>query len=134
MQGSRQRSDVTSTGFKLRASSQRLARQAGTGVIQYYTGGQFPAEYRGDAFAMMRVSWNRAPASGYKVARLRFQNGQPTAIDDFITGFLSNEDRANFGRLVGLAQLPDGSLLVGNDTNGVIYRVSHGGNEPSMFW
>jgi glucose/arabinose dehydrogenase len=75
----------------------------------------------------MRGSWNRAPASGYKVVRVRFQNGQPTAIDDFMTGFLTDGGRAHFARLMGLAQLPDGSLLVGDDTNGVIYRVSYGG-------
>ena len=94
--------------------------------LLYYTGGQFPAEYRGDAFVTMRGSWNRPPSTGYKVVRVRFENGWPTAIDDFMTGFLTDGGRAHFGRLVGLARLPDGSLLVGDDTNGVIYRISFG--------
>ena len=36
---------------------------------------------------------------------------------------------AHFARLAGLAVACDGSLLVGDDTNGVIYRVRYvGGN------
>ncbi len=58
---------------------------------------------------------------------MRFANGQPTGIEDFMTGFLTNGGRAHFGRLMGLAQMPDGAMLVGDDTNGVIYRVAYVG-------
>ncbi len=92
----------------------------------FYGGSQFPEEYQGDAFVAYRGSWNRSTAVGYKVARLRFENGEPAGFDDFLTGFLVDNNRAHFGRLVGLTILPDGSLLVSEDTNGVIYRIAFG--------
>lgn len=92
----------------------------------FYTGDQFPREFRHDAFATMRGSWNRNPAAGYEVVRIRFNDdGEPTAIQPFISGWLIEEGRAHFGRLMGLAQAADGSLLVGDDADGVIYRVSY---------
>ena len=93
--------------------------------MEFYTGTQFPEEYRGDAFIAFRGSWNRSSPVGYKVVRLRFENGNPSGFEDFLTGFLVNNNRAHFARPVGLAVHPDGSLLVSDDTNGVIYRVSY---------
>ncbi len=91
----------------------------------FYTASQFPQEYRNDAFVTMRGSWNRKPPAGYKIVRIRYQNGKPAAFEDFITGFLNPQATAQFGRPVGLAVLPNGSLLFTDDTNGVIYRVSY---------
>lgn len=91
----------------------------------FYTASQFPQEYRNDAFVTMRGSWNRQPPSGYKIVRIRYQNGKPAAFEDFITGFLNPQATAQFGRPVGLAVLPNGSLLFTDDTNGVIYKVSY---------
>lgn len=96
--------------------------------LVFYTGSQFPQEYNGDAFVTMRGSWNRNPPVGYKVVRVRFQNGQPVAFEDFITGFLREDQMAQFGRPVGLGLAPDGSLMFTDDTNGVIYRVSYNGS------
>jgi glucose/arabinose dehydrogenase len=93
----------------------------------FYTGNQFPAEYRNDAFVTMRGSWNRNPPIGYEVVRVRFdQKGQPTAIEPFVGGWLIEDGRAHFGRLMGLAQAADGALLVGDDANGVVYRIAYG--------
>lgn len=78
----------------------------------------------GDAYATMRGSWNRQPPSGYEVVRVDFENGQPKSISPFLTGFLVDDGRAHFGRPVGLAVAKDGALLVGDDANGVIYRVA----------
>ena len=101
---------------------------------QFYTGAQFPAQYRGDAFVTLRGSWNRNPPSGYQLARIKFDEaGNPQAVEPFISGFLQ-EDPApgvkwgQFARLVGLAQNNDGSLLMGDDTNNTIYRISYGKN------
>ena len=93
--------------------------------VEFYNGTQFPEEYRGDAFVAFRGSWNRSTPVGYKVARLRFENGKPTGFEDFLTGFLVNNNQAHFARPVGLAVHTDGSLLVSDDTNGVIYRISY---------
>ena len=89
----------------------------------FYTGDNFPEEYKHDAFIAMRGSWNRSNPVGYKIVRLQFENGQPTAFEDFVTGFLIKDNKAHFGRLAGLAVLNDGTLLVSDDTNGVIYRI-----------
>jgi glucose/arabinose dehydrogenase len=95
----------------------------------YYTGNQFPAEYRNDAFATMRGSWNRNPPVGYEIVRIRFdESGTPAAIESFVGGWLIDGGRAHFGRLMGLTQAADGSLLVSDDTNGVIYRIWHTGS------
>jgi glucose/arabinose dehydrogenase len=94
----------------------------------YYTATHFPAEYRNDAFVTMRGSWNRNPPVGYEVARIRFdQAGTPVGMESFVSGWLLEGGRAHFGRLMGIAQAADGSLLVGDDNNGVIYRISYGG-------
>ena len=99
--------------------------------MAFYTGPMFPAEYRNDAFVAMRGSWNRLPPSGYEVVRVRFDAaGKPTKMEPFVTGFLQktgDEEWSQFARLAGLAQLPDGSLLLGDDTNGLIYRISYDG-------
>jgi glucose/arabinose dehydrogenase len=103
-----------------------LTYQAHAAPMQliFYNGNKFPAEYRNDAFVTFRGSWNRSQPVGYKVARLHFENGKPVRFDDFLTGFLVNNNKAHFARPVGLAVYTDGSLLVSDDTNGVIYRIS----------
>ena len=90
-------------------------------------GSPFPAEYGGDAFLALHGSWNRKSPVGYKVVRIRFKDGQPVAFEDFLTGFLASDDSQEpyaFGRPAGLVVMQNGSLLVGDDTNGFIYRVS----------
>jgi len=93
--------------------------------MAFYRGGNFPAAYHGDAFVAMRGSWNRKPASGYEVVRVRFDQGQPRAIEPFVTGFLVDGGRTHFARPVGLAAAPDGALLLADDANGVIYRIAY---------
>jgi glucose/arabinose dehydrogenase len=105
------------------------AHAAPLGLV-FYTGStgatsSFPAEYQNDAFATMRGSWNRTQPSGYNVVRVHFENGKPTRIDDFVTGFLVDNNQSQFGRPVGISTMPDGSLLFSDDNNGVIYRVSY---------
>ena len=102
----------------------------------FYTGRMFPAEYKNDALIAFRGSWNRKNPSGYEVVRIRFNNdGTPTKFEPFLSGFLikggSPEGKdANFARLAGIAQLKDGSILVSDDTNSIIYRVSY--NQKQM--
>lgn len=93
----------------------------------FYTGTQFPADYRGDAFVAMRGSWNRKPPSGYEIARIRFEGGEPAEFEVFAQGFLQRKDNrwVHQGRLAGLAQAKDGALLISDDTNGVIYRIAY---------
>lgn len=101
----------------------------------FYRGGMFPQSEQGNAFAAMRGSWNRSDPVGYEIVRLRFDaNGEPTAIEPFVTGFLQSnrsEGPAHSGRPVGLAVAHDGALLFSDDVNGVIYRVSYIGSNPA---
>lgn len=90
----------------------------------FYRGNSFPAAYHGDAFVALRGSWNRSVPTGYKVVRVRFADGMPGAIEDFLSGFLIEGGAAHFGRPAGLAVDATGALLVSEDTNGVIYRVT----------
>ena len=90
----------------------------------FYTGDQFPEEYQNDAIVTFHGSWNKEKPSGYKVVRINFEDGEPADASDLITGFLT-EDNKQFGRVTGLALLPDGSLLISDDENGVIYRLIH---------
>jgi Raf kinase inhibitor-like YbhB/YbcL family protein len=100
--------------------------------MKFYRGTSFPVEFAGDAFATMRGSWNRNPASGYEVVRIHFENGQPKSVEPFLTGFLTDGGKTHFARPVGLAVAKDGSLLMADDANGVIYRISYsGGSEKA---
>ncbi|RCW65230.1 YbhB/YbcL family Raf kinase inhibitor-like protein [Pseudorhodoferax soli] len=93
----------------------------------FYTGGAFPAEYQGDAFVTMRGSWNRKPASGYEIVRIRFADGRPQRFEPFVTGFLTDGGSTHVARPVGLAMARDGALLMADDANGVVYRIAYTG-------
>ena len=70
-------------------------------------------------------SWNRAQRTGYKVVRLPFKDGNPTGeYEDFMTGFVVSDQQV-WGRPVGIAVAKDGSLIVTEDGNGTIWRVSY---------
>lgn len=95
--------------------------------LMFYRGQMFPKEYRGDAFVAMRGSTNRSYRCGYKVVRIRFKNGKLLpGYDDFVTGWLPDPlAREVYGRPVGIAQLPDGSMIVSDETAGCIWRISY---------
>jgi glucose/arabinose dehydrogenase len=102
--------------------------------IVFYQAGQFPAEYRGDAFVALKGSWNRSEPTGYKVVRVPFQDGKPQGhYENFVTGFwTSGKDRAEvWGRPTALAVTKDGALLIADDTGGTIWRVSYTGPKQS---
>jgi glucose/arabinose dehydrogenase len=93
--------------------------------MMFYTGDQFPADYKGNAFAAQHGSWNRATRTGYKIIRAIVKDGIPTGVyEDFVTGFVVN-DADVWGRPVGVAQAKDGTLLFSEDGNGTIWRVSY---------
>jgi glucose/arabinose dehydrogenase len=95
----------------------------------FYQGDNFPAEYKGSAFATMHGSWNRDKRTGYKVVRLLFDgSGKPTGeYEDFMTGFVVSDSQV-WGRPVGVAVANDGSLFVTEDGNGTIWRVTYRGS------
>jgi glucose/arabinose dehydrogenase len=90
--------------------------------LRFYTGEQFPEEYRGDLFVALHGSWNRTVPVGYKVVRIPIEDGEPGAVQDFCVGWL-REDGSDWGRPVDVLTGPDGSLFISDDAGGVIYRV-----------
>ena len=93
--------------------------------LTFYNGNAFPAEYAGDGFAAEHGSWNRSLRTGYKVIRIRLKDGVPTGeYQDFVTGFVINDTEV-WGRPVGVAVAHDGALLISEDGNGTIWRITH---------
>ena len=91
----------------------------------FYEGSQFPAEYKGDAFAAEHGSWNRNHRSGYEVIRIPMNDGHATGeYEDFLTGFTTGDDQV-WGRPVGVTVGKDGSLFVSDDGSKSIWRVSY---------
>jgi glucose/arabinose dehydrogenase len=101
-----------------------IQAHSSTLALVFYDADAFPAEYRGDAFAVLHGSWNREERNGYKVIRARMKDGKPTGVyDDFMTGFVLDKDTV-WGRPAGIAVARDGALLVSDDANGTIFRIA----------
>lgn len=103
------------------------SHSAALGII-FYTGSQFPAEYRNSAFVALRGSINRSKLSGYGIWRVPFRNGKPSGPPEpFLTGFIARDDEEKeaWGRPVGLLQLADGSILLSDDGGKRIWRISY---------
>jgi glucose/arabinose dehydrogenase len=93
----------------------------------FYAGKQFPKEYQGDIFAAEHGSWNKAVRTGYEVVRVPLTGGHASGeYEDFLTGFVT-ESGDVWGRPVGVAVAPDGSLMVSDDGSKSIWRVSYKG-------
>lgn len=103
--------------------------------LLFYTGDHFPERYQGGAFIAFHGSWNRAPLpqQGYKVVFVLFDGRLPSSQwEVFADGFAGKEritwpDEARF-RPMGLAQAPDGSLIVSDSVSGRIWRIIHKGS------
>jgi glucose/arabinose dehydrogenase len=85
----------------------------------------FPAEYQGDVFAAFHGSWNRNNRTGYKIVHVPVHHGVPTGeYEDFLTGYVV-DNKSVWGRPVGVAVAHDGALLVTEDGNGTMLRISY---------
>lgn len=111
------------------------AHMAPNGLL-FYTGNQFPEKYKNGAFIAFHGSWNRAPLpqEGYFVAFVPFKNGKPSGewevFANGFSGLTGNEKVMNprkaKSRPCGLAQGPDGSLYVSDDSRGSIFKITYG--------
>ncbi len=96
--------------------------------MTFYEGKQFPKAYWGDVFAGEHGSWNRSDRAGYEVIRVPLVNGHPSGVyEDFVTGFVTSDGQV-WGRPVGVAVAPDGSLMVTDDGSKSIWRVTYTGH------
>jgi glucose/arabinose dehydrogenase len=93
--------------------------------MRFYTGNMFPKSYKNTIFVARHGSWNRSNKFGGDVVSVKLnKDGTVKSIEPFITGFL--EDNKYLGRPVDVMQMKDGSLLVSDDWNGAVYRITYG--------
>jgi glucose/arabinose dehydrogenase len=100
---------------------------AGTLGMRFYTGKMFPAQYQGAIFFVRHGPWNRTQKFGADVM-VAWPDGKGgiAKMEPFLTGLVENNDY--LGRPVDVMVMPDGSMLVSDDHNGAIYRISYSGN------
>ena len=95
--------------------------------MMFYTGDQFPRDNKGDAFVAFHGSWNRSTKAGYEVDRVLFEDGKPYGEKAYVK-FLT-KDKEVLGRPVDVIQASDGTLLISEDQQNIIYRLKYVGNK-----
>jgi len=93
--------------------------------MKFYTGTQFPAQYRNQVFIAEHGSWNRSKPIGYRITLVRLEGNRAVRYETFAEGWL--EGISAWGRPVDVLVMPDGALLVSDDRAGAIYRISYPG-------
>ncbi len=91
--------------------------------LRFYTGTQFPQQYRNDIFIAQHGSWNRSTKSGYRVMRVSLKDGKAAAYEVFAEGW--KQGGRAWGRPVDLLVMRDGALLISDDQADVVYRVTY---------
>lgn len=103
---------------------QKLGPHVAALGLTFYTGDQFPKEYKNQLFIAEHGSWNRTTPIGYRVMLVRFnENREVVSYEPFAEGWLQGFRK--LGRPVDVLQMPDGSLLVSDDHDDKIYRISY---------
>ena len=105
------------------APAQKLGPHVAALGMRFYRGSQFPAEYRNQVFIAEHGSWNRSKKIGYRISVVKVEGGRAVSYKPFAEGWLQGESA--WGRPADLQELPDGSLLVSDDTAGAIYRIRY---------
>jgi glucose/arabinose dehydrogenase len=109
------------------APAQKLGPHVASLGFEFYEGSSFPPEYHGQIFIAEHGSWNRSEKIGYRVSLVRLgADGSAVSYETFADGWVQNEEY--WGRPVDIEQMSDGSLLVSDDTNNAIYRISYVGS------
>ena len=112
---------------EFRHPAQNLGPHVAPLGMEFYDGGQFPAEYQGQALIAEHGSWNRSEKIGYRVTMVRLDDDhEAVSYETFAEGWLQGEEA--WGRPVDLEHLPDGSMLLSDDRAGVIYRIAYTGS------
>ncbi len=98
--------------------------------MRFYTGRMFPKEYQNVIFVARHGSWNRSKKFGGDIVAVKLNsNGTVKSVTPFVTGFL--QDNNYIGRPVDVLVAKDGALLVSDDWNGAVYRITYG-KQPKM--
>jgi glucose/arabinose dehydrogenase len=97
---------------------------AGLG-LRFYTGSMFPAKYKNAIFLARHGSWNRTKKFGGDILVVYLnKDGTVKSSEVFLSGFLQNNNY--IGRPVDVMNMPDGSMLISDDWNGAVYRLTYG--------
>ena len=94
--------------------------------MRFYTGTMFPEAYRNQIFIAQHGSWNRETKSGFQVVVAKLDaSGKVTSVEPFLTGLRDDANNTFLGRPTDVHVRPDGSLLVSDEQNGAIYRITY---------
>jgi glucose/arabinose dehydrogenase len=104
-------------------TAQKLGPHVASLGMRFYTGKMFPAEYTHQIFIAEHGSWNRSVPIGYRVTLVKVNGDKTTSYTPFAEGFLQGKE--SWGRPVDVQVAPDGALMVSDDLNGAIYRISY---------
>jgi glucose/arabinose dehydrogenase len=104
---------------------QALAPHAAALGMRFYTGKMFPADYINAVFIAEHGSWNRSKKSGYRVTVVRLDGNRARSYEPFISGWLDEAADDVWGRPVDVEVLDDGSMLVSDDHQGAVYRITY---------
>lgn len=105
--------------------AQKLGAHVASLGLKFYTRNMFPAEYKDQIFIAEHGSWNRSKKSGYRISLVRIKDNKAVGYEAFANGWLDDATQTAWGRPVDVLVLADGSMLVSDDTAGVIYRISY---------
>jgi glucose/arabinose dehydrogenase len=93
--------------------------------MKFYTGNQFPAEYKNNIFIAEHGSWNRKEKNGYRIMRVTVDPDGKNAKQEVFAGTWLDGQKI-LGRPADIQMAPDGSLLIADDQAGAIYQISYG--------
>lgn len=94
--------------------------------MRFYTGKMFPPEYTDSILVARRGSWNKTEKNGYDVLMVKATpDGKNAQVRPFLTGLLDKSKNTFLGRPADVMLMPDGAVLISDEENGAIYRVSY---------
>lgn len=93
--------------------------------VAFYRGAMFPKAYKGRLFIAQHGSWNRSEKIGYRVMQVEIEDGKVKRYAPFVTGWLDQKTGEVSGRPVDVFELPDGSVLISDDSAGRLWRVTY---------
>ncbi len=91
--------------------------------MQFYTGNMFPHKYQNKIFIAEHGSWNRSTPLGYRIMLVDPHKDPQKSYQVFAEGWL--QDGEAWGRPADVLVMPDGALLVSDDTANVIYKITY---------
>jgi len=93
--------------------------------MRFYTGKMFPAKYQNAIFLTRHGPWNRTQKYAADVVAVFIDAKGNARMEPFLTGLVENN--SYLGRPADVMVMKDGSLLVSDDHNGAIYRITYSG-------